>query len=146
PCEYGRIEILPALVQYSDHRLVGNMRLDRSGLFGHPRCGVARAAFRNFMDSELAKPELAADLVEPLEIAIGKLPFAALLQPAHRNDRNTHAVLAPRFHPARITRAHDASMRVSRFEIGSSAPRSPSPPQGPACTISRDCRTHGPRV
>ena len=38
------------------------------------------------MDVELAESELAAGFVEPLEIALGKLPFGALLQPAHRND------------------------------------------------------------
>ena len=70
------------------------------------------------MNGELAKTELAADLVEPLEIAIGKLPFGTLLQSANRDDSDTHSV----FKTARIMRAQDASMRVSRFEIGSSYP------------------------
>ncbi|WP_246774331.1 hypothetical protein [Bradyrhizobium diazoefficiens] len=70
------------------------------------------------MDDELAESELAAGLVEPLEIAVGKLPLGALLQPAHSNDSNTHEVLGSRFQTARNPRAHDATMRVSRFEIG----------------------------
>src|SRR3954452_3994364 len=86
PCEYGRIQILAALVQRHQDRFFGNMRGDRRGLFGHPRCRIARAAFGQFVDGELAESELAAGLVEPLEIALGKLPFGALLQPAHRND------------------------------------------------------------
>ncbi|MEY9900410.1 hypothetical protein ABIA44_004584 [Bradyrhizobium sp. USDA 329] len=44
------------------------------------------------MDAELAESKLAAGLVEPLEIAVRKLPFGALLQPAHRNDGNTHDI------------------------------------------------------
>src|SRR3954471_4134787 len=92
PGEYGGIEILPTFVERHQYRFFGNMRADRHGLFGHPRGGVACAAFGNFVDGKFAKSELAADLVEPLVIAIRKLPLGPLLQPAHRNDSNTHSV------------------------------------------------------
>src|SRR5690242_12130006 len=62
PCEYGRIDILAALVHGHDDRLVGNMRRERSGLFGHAGRGIARAAFGNFVNREFAEAELAADL------------------------------------------------------------------------------------
>ena len=83
------------------------MRGDRRGLFGHPRRSVARAAFGDFVDVELAESELAAGLVEPLEIAVGKLPFGALLQPAHRNDSNAHDI----FRVAFLDRAQYARAR-----------------------------------
>ena len=44
------------------------------------------------MNVEAAKAELAADVVEPLAIALGKFPFRALLQPADCNDDEAHAV------------------------------------------------------
>src|SRR5258708_5388259 len=96
------------------------MRGDRRGLLSHPRRGIAGTAFGHFVDGELAESELAAGLVEPLEIAVGKLPFGALLQPAHRNDSNTHDVFRAAFPRPRALCAREASMRVSRFEIGSS--------------------------
>ena len=48
---------------------------------------AARApGFRDFMNIEAAKAELAADVVEPLAVAFGELPFGALLQPADGDD------------------------------------------------------------
>ncbi len=65
--------------------------------------------------------ELASGLVEPLEIAVGKLLFGALLQPAHGNDSNTHDEFSVVFFvvAAHQARARRWGMRVSRSEIGS---------------------------
>ena len=63
---------------------------DRRRLLGDPRRGIAGAAFRNFMNLETAKAELAADVLEPLAIALGELPLRALLQAADGNDEQAH--------------------------------------------------------
>ncbi len=65
---------------------------NRRGFLGYPGRGVAGAAFRNFMNLEAAKAELAADVVESLAIALGQFPLRALLQPADGNDEKAHAL------------------------------------------------------
>ena len=55
--------------------------------------GVAGAAFADLDDVEPAKAELAAVLGEPLAIALGELALRALLQPADREDDETHVAL-----------------------------------------------------
>lgn len=42
------------------------------------------------MDLKAAKSELAADVVEPLAVTFGELPFRALLQAANGDDNDTH--------------------------------------------------------
>jgi len=53
--------------------------------------GFARAAFSDLANFEATKAELATDIVEALAVALGKLSFRSLLQPADGNDENTHA-------------------------------------------------------
>src|SRR5262249_23067378 len=64
---------------------------DRGGFLGNPPGGIARAAFGDLANFEATKAELATDIVEALAVALGKLSFRSLLQPADGNDENTHA-------------------------------------------------------
>src|ERR1700704_4047197 len=95
PGEGCAIDILAALVERYQHGFVGNRSRNRGGFLGHPGRGVARAAFRNFMNLEAAKAELAADVVEAFPIALGQFPLRALLQPADCNDDEAHPVQVP---------------------------------------------------
>src|SRR4029453_1740233 len=63
-------------------------------LLRHPGGGIAGAAFRNFVNLEAAEAELAADIIEALAIALGKLPFGTLLQPADSDDDQAHPVFS----------------------------------------------------
>ena len=42
------------------------------------------------MNLKSAKAELAANVVEALAVTLGKFPFRPLLEPADRNDDETH--------------------------------------------------------
>ena len=89
-CECSAVEVLPALVKRHNHRLIGNPRGDGVGLLGDPGRGVAGTAFWNLLNGKFPEAELTADLVEPLQISVGELPFRALLQSADRNDSDMH--------------------------------------------------------
>jgi hypothetical protein len=57
------------------------------------------------MDFEPAKAELAADVVEPSAIALGKFPLRALLEPADCNDDEAHEAGSDAHSNARCTLA-----------------------------------------
>ena len=153
----GAVDVVAALVERHQHGFFRNCRRNRRGFLGHPGRGVARAAFGNFMDLEAAKAELAADVVEALAIAFGQFPLRALLQPADCNDDEAHRAFSGKARtsglPQKMRQIDDsrAFARAARYHalepirIGSNV-RSPSPPSGPASTISRDCRIRAPRV
>src|SRR5882757_11248511 len=88
--EAGAVDIAAVLVERHHHRFFRNQGRNGRGLLRDPGRGVARAAFRNFMNLEAAEAELAADVVEPVAIAFRELPFRALLQAADRNDEEAH--------------------------------------------------------
>src|SRR5918995_3409566 len=67
------IDVLAVLVQRHQHGFLRYRRRNPCGFLRYPGRGVARAAFRNFMDREAAKAELAADVLEALAIAFGQL-------------------------------------------------------------------------
>ena len=119
---------------------------NRRGFLGHPGCGVARAAFRNFMNIEAAKAELAADIVEALAVPFGQFPLRALLQPADRNDDEAHQAFTAMFQHARVLHARTQATCASADSHRLEQSRSPSPPSDPASTIARDCRIREPRV
>src|ERR1700681_3881979 len=78
----GTVEIVAAFVERHHDGFRWNYGRNRGGFLGHPGCGVARAAFANFMNFEAAKAEFAADVVESFAIALGQFPLRTLLQPA----------------------------------------------------------------
>ncbi len=78
PRKGGAVDGFAALVEGNDGRFVRNQRRDRGGFIRHAPGGVTRPAFRNFMNLKAAKTELAANIVEALPVAFGKLPFRPL--------------------------------------------------------------------
>src|SRR6476661_9819297 len=82
PGESRAIDALAVLVQRHQHGFLRYRSRNRRGLLRYPGRAVARAAFRNFMNREAAKAELAADVPEALAIAFGQFLLRALLQPA----------------------------------------------------------------
>ena len=76
------IDALAALVERHQDGLFGDRGRDRRRFFGYSGRSIACAAFRDLMNLEAAKAELAADIVEALAIALGEFPLRTLLQPA----------------------------------------------------------------
>src|SRR5664279_305043 len=97
PGKSGAVDIVTALIQRHQDGFRRNCRQNRRGLLCDPGRGVARAAFRNFMNFQAMKAELAANVVESLQVAFGQLPLRTLLQPANGNDDEAHT----RHFPAR---------------------------------------------
>src|SRR5690242_618097 len=64
------VDALAALVQGDEPVFLREVGRDRSRLLGDSRGGIAGAAFRNFMNLDAAKAELAADIVKALAIAL----------------------------------------------------------------------------
>ena len=65
------VDILAALVERHQHGFLRYHRCDSSSFLCYPGGGVARAAFRNFMNLKAAEAEFAADVVEALAIPLG---------------------------------------------------------------------------
>src|SRR4051812_48839831 len=86
----GAADTLAVLVQRHQQRFFRNRGGNRRCLFRDPGRGVAGAAFRNFMNLEAAKAELAADIVEPRAIAFGEFTLRSLLEAADGNDEQAH--------------------------------------------------------
>src|SRR5712671_571871 len=62
------VDIVAALIQRHQHRFCRDCARNRRSFLRDPGGGVARPAFRNFMDLEAAKTGFAADVVEALAI------------------------------------------------------------------------------
>src|ERR1700752_3247765 len=90
PRECCAVDGLATLVEDNDGRFVRNERRDRRRFFADSGSCVARAAFGDFVNFEAAKSELAGDVIEPLAIAFGQIPFRALLQAADGDDDDAH--------------------------------------------------------
>src|SRR6185312_16915207 len=84
------VEIVATFVERDQHRFRRDCRGNRCGLLGNAGIRVPRAALGQFLNFEAAKTELAADVVEPLAIAFGKLSFRPLLKPPDGNDEEAH--------------------------------------------------------
>ena len=80
--EARAVDALAALVERHQHGLFRDRGRDRRGFLGDPGRRIAGAAFRDLVNLEAAKAELAADIVEALAVALGQFPLRALLQPA----------------------------------------------------------------
>src|SRR4051812_7656448 len=102
PGKAQAVDAVATLIERHQHRFFGDFRRNRRGFFGYSGVGVARAAFRNFMNRKAAKAELAADLVESLAIASGKFPLRALLEVADCNDDEMHERTLTRARPILI--------------------------------------------
>lgn len=90
PGETCAVDALAAFVERDQHMLFRDHRGDGCGLFGDARIGVTCAAFRNVMDIEAAKAELAADIVKARAITLGELPFRARFQTADADHNEAH--------------------------------------------------------
>src|SRR6266700_1314753 len=112
------VNIMTALVQRHKDGLLRYGRRNRRGLLGHSGGRLARAALGNLDDVEAAESQLAADNIEPRAVA---------------------------FRPIRTCRCPNGA-RLAACSKGAEDLRSLLPPSDPASTISRDCRTHAPRV
>jgi hypothetical protein len=82
PGEGRAIDAPAVLVQRHQHRFLRYRRRNRRGFLRDPGRGIARAAFRNFMNRKATEAELAADVLESLAIALGQFLLRALFQPA----------------------------------------------------------------
>src|SRR5258708_16049628 len=94
PGKSDAVDILAALVERHESGFRRDCGRNHARFLGNPGCGIAGAAFGNFMNLEAAKPEFAADVVESLAIAFGQLPLRTLLQPADRNDDKAHTAFS----------------------------------------------------
>jgi hypothetical protein len=102
PGKARAVDALAAFVERDQRLLLRQQRRDRRSFFGNPRGGVARAAFRDLMDVEAAKPELAADILEALAVTLGELPFRALFQTADADHDKAHQRRLAALQPIRI--------------------------------------------
>src|SRR5437764_2113035 len=60
----GAVDTVAALIERHQHRFFRDRGRNRRRFLGNPRCGVARTAFRNFMNLKAAETEFAADVAE----------------------------------------------------------------------------------
>ena len=79
PGENGAVDIVAALVQCHQHGFLRDCGRNCGRFLGNPPGGVARPAFRNFMDHEAAKSEFAANIIEAFAVAFRQFPLRALL-------------------------------------------------------------------
>src|SRR6266700_1430660 len=139
------VNIMTALVQRHKDGLLRYGRRNRRGLLGHSGGRLARAALGNLDDVEAAESQLAADNIEPRAVAFRQLAFRPLLQTADRNYDEAHGSRYHARRPIRTCRCPNGA-RLAACSKGAEDLRSLLPPSDPASTISRDCRTHAPRV
>src|ERR1043165_7643035 len=92
-------DAVAALIEGDQHGFFRDSRENGGGFLGDAGRGVPRAAFRNFMNFETAKAELAPHLVEPLAVAPGQLPLRALLEAADCYHDETHKHFPARWNP-----------------------------------------------
>src|SRR5579883_1849968 len=83
-------DIFAAFVERDKHGVFRDCGRDRRGLLRDARSCVAGAAFRNFVNLEAAKAELAADVLEALAVALGELALRSGFQPADGYDDESH--------------------------------------------------------
>src|SRR5262245_22902923 len=139
PGKGGAVDALAALVQRHEPVFFREEACDGGCLLRHPGGGIAGAAFRNFMNLKAAEAELAADIIEALAIALGKLPFGTLLQSADSDDNEAHPALFPAHPMVRSTKY----MRYRRF-APARLTRSPSPSPDSVSTTFPGCRIREP--
>ena len=90
----GAVEAVATLVENNRHRLVGNDIRERDRFLEPALADFLRAALADFDDLDLAEADAAADLLGALAVALRKLPFRAVLQPADRGDHQPHGLFA----------------------------------------------------
>ena len=78
------------LVECHHDRLFRNQGCDGHRLLRDPSRGIAGATFRNFMNLETTKAELAADVVKPVTITFREFPLRTLLQATDGDDVKAH--------------------------------------------------------
>ena len=124
PGEGRAIDALAVLVQRHQHGFLRYRRRNRRGFLRDPGRGVARAAFRNFMNRQAAA-ELAADVLEALAIAFGQFLLGPCFsRPIETTTRRMNAVSA--YFPARAfkraqTTCASADLHRPKVQIAAAA-------------------------
>src|ERR1700710_1695245 len=130
PGKRRAVDAFSAFIERHQDRFFRDLRRNRRGFLVYAGRCVPRAAFRNFMNLEAAKAELAAQFAKSLRKAFGKFPLRALLEAADCNDDE----------------GHERTLACARPILIGLRLKASSPPPGFASTTFPDCRIREPRV
>src|SRR4051812_43734099 len=90
PGKRRAVDTVATFIERNQHRFLRDLCRNRRRFLANPGSGIPRTAFRNFMNFEATKAELAPRILEAYPIAFGKFPFRALPEAADCNDDETH--------------------------------------------------------